>query len=159
VDGACQTPQSCFAWQQWVPTEQVPAGALGYNLGTMLPVGAQLPGDSTFYLGGTDMSDPPGDPNWGVFYAPPDSFSFAPNTMFYLGAAPGCTPTLSPTTDPTQAVQFNSIPVCWDFSQQAGAFSAYDSASGACDQWPAAGGNFNFQLIADQASLASKSAP
>jgi hypothetical protein len=113
-----------------------------------LPVGAQPSPGAPFYLGVTSMNNPPDSPDWGLFMAPPSTYSFSPPSMWYLAAAEGCSTTLAPTTVLSQAIQFNGMPVCWDFTGATGSFSAYQSDTGACDQWPLYGGNY--QLVADQ---------
>lgn len=148
-----QTGSSCYQWSSFNPkTSGVPSWLVGVGDNKRLvPTGAQL-ADGSYIVGITNVD--PTDMNYGVSTymttAGKTSKQSPPVVYGLKTTAATCPTTFQPTTDPSNALKFNGLPVCRNFSSDSplSAFTPYDTANNQCTVW-GLGGADDFRLIQD----------
>lgn len=162
--GASKAPpgsgSSCYQWSSFNPkTSGVPSWLVGVgdnplyaNANKMLvPTGAQL-ADGSYVVGFTNVNST--DMDYGLTsYMTTDGQTPMQNLPVVYGlktTAATCPTTFQSTTDPSNALKYNGLPVCRNFSSDSplSMFTPYDTAKNKCTVWDLGGTN-DFRLIQD----------
>ena len=155
-----QTGSSCYQWSSFNPkTSGVPSWLVGVgdnpvnliNNKRLVPTGAQL-ADGSYAVGFTNVDST--DMDYGLTtYMTTDGHTPMQNLPVVYGlktTAATCPTTFQSTTDPSNALKFNGLPVCRNFSSDSpiSMFTRYDTANNQCTVWRL-GGADDFRLIQD----------
>jgi hypothetical protein len=131
---------SCYRWNSFNPkTSGAPSWLVGVeNNKKLVPTGAQL-ADGSYAVGTTNVD--PTDMDYGVTtYMTTDGKNSQQSLPVAYGlktTAATCPTTFQPTTDPSNALKFNGLPVCRNFSSDSpiSMFTPYDTAKNQCVDW------------------------
>jgi len=142
VGGNCQTPtpkpDCSYSWNQFFPFIRATGETTDYRPyvggnSDGIPSGASM-SDDRYVLGHTSLGQ---DGKFSGGFISTDGY-------WGIQASSGCPTTFKSTTDLSQAIKFNNIPVCWDFDGNSNGFSAYSGS--ACD------GGSGFKLVQNNPS-------